>query len=119
MSFIARWLNLAKDRQAIGLRPHRDCDLGLGYDAAFDCVVRGIDEVLGAYVSASDRAGGAIEAAFGLVNNERVRCTLHSLDDGRTRVRIEAFFPAGATVREDSLAVDALANYLESASKPV
>jgi len=119
MSFIARWLNLAKDRRSVGLRPHRECDLDLGYDAAFDCVLHGIETVLGAYIGTSDRAAGTIEAAFGLVNNERVRCALQSLDDGRTRVRVEAYFPAGATVREHSRAVDALADYVERTSKPV
>ena len=112
MSFIARWLNLAKDRRRVGLRPHSDVVLAAGYDAAYDSVLSAIELALGAYVAIDDRRGGLIEAAFGLVNNERVRCTLSRIDDSNTSVRIEAFFPAGASVRERSRAVDALADYL-------
>jgi hypothetical protein len=112
MSFIARWLNLAKDRQKVGLRPHRDIELAEGYDAAFGRVLRAVDAALGAYVCVNDRRGGFVEAAFGLVNNERVRCSLRSIDDAHTAVRIEAFFPAGAAVHARSQAVDALADYL-------
>jgi hypothetical protein len=114
MSFFLRWLNLAKDRRRVGLRPHRDLELDSGYDVAYDRVLRAIELALGAYVSIDDRRGGTIEAAFGLVNNERVRCTLQPIDDSRTAVRIEAFFPAGATVRDRSPAVEALADMLAS-----
>ena len=119
MSFISRWLNLAKGRQAVGLRPHRDLVVNAGYDAAYETVLDAIERVLGAYVSVNDRNSGTIEAAFGTVDNERVRSTLESLGERATRVRVEAYFPAGATPRPRSRAVDALANYLESLSKPV
>jgi hypothetical protein len=119
MSFIARWLNLARDRRPVGLRPHRDVVVAADFDATFDRVLGGMDGVLGAYVAAQDRDAGTIEAAFGLVNNERVRCTLTRGSDTHTDVRIEAYFPAGSSVREHSRAVDALADYLESTSKPV
>lgn len=117
MSFIARWLNLAKERKPVGLRPHRDVDVDAGYEETRDRVMRGIEMALGAHAG-SDR-GGIIEAAFGLVNSERVRCTLEQVGDARTQVRIEAYFPAGSSLREHSRAVDALADYLESTSKPV
>lgn len=113
MSFIRRWLNLAQDRQRVGLRPHRDVMLPLEYDAAYDRVLAAIESALGAYVAIDDRRGGTIEAAFGLVNNERVRCTLERGSGAATAVRIEAFFPAGSAVRERSAAVDALAGALE------
>jgi hypothetical protein len=117
MSFIARWLNLASDRRRVGLRPHRDVNLTLEYDAAYERVLRAVEGVLGAYVAIDDRRGGSIEAAFGLVNNERVRCTLTRVDDANTAVRVEAFYPAGATVHERSLAVDAMADHLEDAGE--
>jgi hypothetical protein len=113
MSFIARWLNLTKDRKQVGLRPHRDVEVAAGYDAAYDRVLRGVELALGAYLAIDDRRGGLIEAAFGLVNSERVRCTLQRTDDSHTAVRIEAFFPAGASVHDRSRAVDALADHLE------
>jgi hypothetical protein len=112
VSFIRRWLNLAQDRQRVGLRPHRDVALRLDYDAAYDRVLAAIESALGAYVAIDDRRGGTIEAAFGLVNNERVRCRLQRAGDV-TAVRIEAFFPAGSAVHERSAAVDALADALE------
>jgi hypothetical protein len=114
MSFIARWLNLAKDRQKVGLRPHRDLELAQRYDAAYDRVLQAVERALGAYVATDDRRAGLIEAAFGLVNNERVRCTLTRIGDARTALHIEAFFPAGTSVRDRSYAVEALADYIES-----
>jgi len=116
MSFIARWLNLAKERKPIGLRPHRSVDVHAPYDETYRRVLGGIELALGAHASA---AGNTIEAAFGLVNNERVRCTLERADESLTRVRVEAYFPAGTSVREYSRAVDVLADYLESTSKRV
>jgi hypothetical protein len=113
MSFLLRWLNLSQDRRRVGLRPHRDVEVAAPYDEAYDRVLAAIERALGAYVATDDRAGGTVEAAFGLVNNERVRCTLRPTASDRTTVRIEAFFPAGATVRERSLAVEALAEMLE------
>ena len=62
----------------------------LEYDPAYDTVLRAVEGVLGAYVAIDDRRGGSIEAAFGLVNSERVRCTLTRVGDANTAVRIEA-----------------------------
>jgi hypothetical protein len=107
MSFLLRWLG-RKENPRIGLRPHKNVELPLPFDAAYD-------RVLGAYISIDDRRAGFVEAAFGLVNNERVRCSLERIGDDRTSVRVEAFFPAGAVVPERSPAVDAL---VEMLSKP-
>jgi hypothetical protein len=112
-NFILKWLGLGKPAPAIGLRPHRDLDLPLDYDAAYARVLSAIELTLGANVTIDDRRAGFVEAAFGLVNSERVRCTLERVDASNTRVRIEAFFPAGAAVPAQSRAVDALADTLE------
>lgn len=112
MTFLLRWLGFAKPAPAIGLRPHRDVELPLDFDAAYARVLSAIELTLGANVSIDDRRAGFLEAAFGLVNNERVRCSFERIDPSRTRVRIEAFFPAGATVQLRSRAVDALADSL-------
>ncbi|HEY1654137.1 MAG TPA: hypothetical protein VGF86_03380 [Candidatus Tumulicola sp.] len=114
MSFLRRWLDLAKDRKRVGLRPHRDVIVDAPYEAAYDRVLEAAEFVLGASVASRDRGSGTIEASFGLVNSERVRCTLQSIDDRRTAIRVEAFFPAGAAPRERSLAVEALADALEA-----
>jgi hypothetical protein len=111
MSFLLQWL-FAKPRRKVGLRPHRDVQLALDFESAYDRTLQGIERALGAYVSIDDRAGGFIEAAFGLVNNERVRCYLERIDATHTAIRIEAFFPAGLSVPDRSLAVDALADML-------
>ncbi|HTU81374.1 MAG TPA: hypothetical protein VMF61_04545 [Candidatus Acidoferrales bacterium] len=113
MSFLARWLGWQKPNPRAGLRPHREIELDAGFDDAYDRVLSAIDRVLGAHVSIDDRRSGFIEAAFGLVNNERLRCTFEAVTPARTSVRVEAFFPAGATVRETSLAVETLAGALE------
>ena len=116
MSFLARWLGWKKPNPRTGLRPHRDVDIAAPYDEAYDRVARGIHDVLGAHLAVDDRRGRFIEAAFGLVNNERIRCTFETPAPDRTVVRIEAFFPAGATIRETSLAVDTLADALAVSS---
>ncbi|MBV8434845.1 MAG: hypothetical protein JO029_11255 [Candidatus Eremiobacteraeota bacterium] len=112
MSFILKWLGFEKPSAAIGLRPHRDVELPVDYDAAYARVLSGIELVLGANVSLDDRRGGTVEATFGLVNSERIRCTLTRVDPTCTHVRVEAFFPAGAAVPARSRAVEALAETL-------
>jgi len=116
MSFIMRWLGLGKPAPSIGLRPHRDVDLPLDYDAAYARILSAIELTLGASVVIDDRRAGFVEAAFGIVNSERVRCTLERVDASKTHVRIEAFFPAGAMIQSNSRAVDALADSLATVS---
>lgn len=107
MSFLRRWLKPPTSSR-IGLRPHRILELARGYDESYAYVLEALDVTLGANVYVDDRAGGTIEAGFGLVNNERLRVTLQPAGAASTRLRIEAFFPAGARVPEKSAAVDAL-----------
>ena len=116
MSFIFKWLGLGKPAPAIGLRPHRNVELPVNYDTAYARVLSAIELTLGANVTIDDRHSGLLEAAFGLVNNERVRCSFERVDASHTRVRIEAFFPAGASVPSRSRTVDALADALERES---
>jgi hypothetical protein len=110
--FLMRWLGFGKPAPAVGLRPHRDVELPLDYDAAYAKVLSAIELTLGANVTVDDRRTGCIEAAFGLVNNERVRCRLERSDASHTHVRIEAFFPAGASIQSRSRAVEALGDSL-------
>lgn len=111
--FLLKWLGFGKPAPAVGLRPHRDVELPVDYDTAYARVLSAIELTLGANISIDDRRSGLVEAAFGLVNSERVRCTFDRLDASCTRVRVEAFFPAGAIVQSNSRAVDALADALE------
>lgn len=112
MSFILRWLGFEKPKTRIGLRPHHDVEVPLRYDDAYDRVLDAMLTVLGANVTLDDRRSGTIEAAFGLVNNERIRCTFSRNDEARTAVKIEALFPVGSAIPEHSRAVDALARAL-------
>jgi hypothetical protein len=113
VSFLLKWLR-PDTSSRIGLRPHRDVELALSYDAAYARVLEEIEVTLGANVTTDDRKGRTIEAAFGLVRSERVRCTFEPVGESGTKIRIEAFFAAGATVPEKSAAVDALAQSITS-----
>ncbi|MDE2481949.1 MAG: hypothetical protein KGN02_07145 [bacterium] len=113
MSFIRKWLK-PETSARIGLRPHRTVEVPLAYDAAYRRVLEAIEITLGANVTIDDRAGRMIEAGFGLVRSERIRVSFDIVDAERTSVRIEAFFAAGMTVPERSLAVDALAQAIVS-----
>jgi hypothetical protein len=113
VGFILKWLGFGKPAPTISLRPHRDVELAIDYDTAYARVLSAVELTLGANVTIDDRRTGFLEAAFGLVNNERVRCSFERVDASHTRVRIEAFFPAGAAVQSRSRAVDALADTLE------
>jgi hypothetical protein len=114
MSFILRWLGLSGPKSPVGLHPRRDVDLEQSFDDAHARVLAAIDRTLGANVSIDDPAAGRVEARFGIVNNETIVCTLQRIDDARTLVRIEAYFPVGIAVPTHSLAVDALAAALSS-----
>jgi hypothetical protein len=105
-------IGLRRRASQLGLRPHREVLLELRIDAAFDRTLDAFTRVLGANVSTADRESHAIEAGFGLVNQERVRATMEPADDTHTRIRIEAMYPAGMTPHERSASVDALADAL-------
>lgn len=117
MSFLLKWLR-PQTSSRVGLRPHRNVRLPLGFDAAYELCLKEIEATLGANVYIDDRAGRLIEAGFGLINNERIRCSFDIIDTTHTDVRVEAFFPAGNAVPEKSAAVEALATALERATEP-
>jgi hypothetical protein len=73
-----------------------------------------MEATLGANVYVDDPQGRLMEAGFGLVRSERIRCTFEPSGPASTRVRIEALFPAGAEIPERSAAVEALAQAISS-----
>ncbi|HTA40138.1 MAG TPA: hypothetical protein VK760_13725 [Candidatus Acidoferrales bacterium] len=115
MKFLTRWLGLERPGARVGLRPHRDLELALDYAAAYARCRAAIETVLGATVFVDDEKTGFIEAGFGLVNSERLRCTVSRIDDAHTAIRVEAFFPAGVDVPATSRNVEALAAALTGA----
>jgi hypothetical protein len=110
VSFIARWLDLRKQRRPVGLRPHRETVVAAGCEEVAERVRRAIADVLGAHVTSDD--GHTIEAAFGLVQSERIRCSLTPLDDRRTQLLVEAVYPPGSAAPARSASVEALVDAL-------
>jgi hypothetical protein len=96
----------------IGLRPHREVNVPLGIDAAYERVLDAFVRTLGANVYLNDRVAHVIEAGFGLVNAERVRASLES-HGVTTTVHIEAQYRAGVATPPSSRSVDALADALQ------
>jgi hypothetical protein len=110
MSFIARWLDLRKQRRPVGLRPHGEVEIAASVEEAARRVRSAVADVLGAHVSSDD--GQTIDAAFGLVQSERIRCTLVANGAAATVVRVEAIYPPGRDIPERSNAVDAMLDAL-------
>ncbi len=105
---------LRPERAGLALRPHREFEVGVALATVFAQAHDVIEHTLGANVSYADVQRGTIEAAFGLVNHERLIVTLEALDAQRTHVVVEAFYPAGLQRPARSQAVDVLADTLES-----
>jgi hypothetical protein len=112
VSFFLKWLR-PETSSRIGMRPHQNVELALSIDAAFDRVLHMLDRELGANISVDDRKTHFIEATFGLVKSERLRIYFETIDDAHTLVRIEAYYQAGMTIAEKSMAVETLAKALE------
>jgi hypothetical protein len=117
MSFLLKWLR-PDTSSRVGMRPHKNVELPLNIDEAYGRVKKLIDRELGANISIDDPKTHFIEATFGLINSERIRVSLEGIDENGTRVRIEAYYPAGMKIAEKSAAVNALANALEAGIAP-
>ena len=115
MSFILKWLR-PETSSRIGMRPHRNVDVSLAIDAAYRQTLKLIDRELGANISVDDPKAFFIEATFGLINSERIRVNFEAIDPSNTRVRIEAYYPAGMKIAEKSIAVETLAKALGRAT---
>jgi len=115
-SLIRRALRI--ERTDLGLRPHREFTVSVGADEAFARARVAIERAIGANVYRADEATGTIEAAFGLVNHERLIVTLEAQGADVTRVAVEAYYPAGMKRPGRSQAVDVLADAIESGIGP-
>lgn len=113
MSFLLRWLGLTIDRpEGLSVRPARTLDVPLPFDEAFDRCMSGLRDAVGANIAASDRAAGTIEATFGLINSERIACTVRR--DGATQslVTVESRRIAGAGLSKGSAVLERLAEWI-------
>lgn len=109
MSFILRWLGLTIERPTgIAVRPSRTIEVALPYEAAYDRCLQGLRDVAGANIAAADPAGGTIDASFGLINSERIACTVRRIDADRSQVTIESRRFAGTGLAKDSAVLDRL-----------
>jgi hypothetical protein len=116
LSVLFTWLlrKMRIDREPVGLRPHREFVAPVTRARAFALAVETIERTIGASIYRADEPAGTIEAAFGLVNHERLFVTLEAAGDEQTRIIVEAFYPAGLTRPQRSQAVEVLADTLES-----
>lgn len=106
------------ERADLRLRPHREFTVAMGYGEAFARTRVAIERAIGANVYRADESSGTIEAAFGLVNHERLIVTLEAQGEEATRVAVEAYYPAGMKRPGRSQAVEMLADAIESGVGP-
>ena len=116
MKFLREWLRI--DRPS-GIAPHAsetievDCT---GAQAFAQCVA-GIETVLGGVVRDADERVGRIEATFGLIDSERLTCTITPLGGSRARVVIESRRGASPQPAKPSQYVRTLAAFLRPAER--
>lgn len=116
MSSIVGWLirTMRGKRTNVGMRPHREFIAARPQADVFAAARDAIERTIGANVYRASESEGTIEAAFGLVNHERLIVSLEALDVRQTRVVVEAFYPAGVERPARSQAVEILADTLEA-----
>lgn len=111
MKWLRDWLRVERPA-GVATHASQTLELEEPYEAAFAKCVRGIEDVLGGAVRERDEQRGTIEAAFGLVNSERLTCTLSRIDERHTRVIIESRRGASAEPAKPSQYVRALGEFL-------
>lgn len=116
MRFFRNWLRVERP-PGIALHATQTIELDCAPDAAFAVCVRGIEDVLGGVIRSRDEQHGIIEATFGLIDSERLTCTLTALDPHRTRVVIETRRGARPEPAKPSSYVRALAEFLQSTAR--
>lgn len=116
MKFIREWLRVERP-PGVALHSSQTVDLDRPYAAAFQDCIRGIEDVLGGAVRERNEQRGSIEATFGLVDSERLTCTLTRANAERTRVLIESRRGARAEPAKPSHYVRALAEFLQSGQR--
>lgn len=115
MKFLRDWLRV--DRPAgVALHATQTVELDRPRDAVFAACLRGIEDVLGGIVRSQDEEHGAIEATFGLIDSERLSCTVTALEPQRTRVVIESRRGARPEPAKSSDYVRALAEFLQNST---
>lgn len=113
MKFLREWLHIERP-PGVALHASQTVDVHGSFAVVFARTAGGIEQVLGGVVRSSDDRAGVIEATFGLVDSERLTCTISRIGDDRQRVRIESRRGARGEPAKPSQYVHALARFLES-----
>lgn len=116
MKFLRDWLRV--ERPA-GIAPatSQRIEIDLPFADAWHKCMHGIEEVLGGAVREADERQGSIEATFGLVNSERLSCSLQMRGEGATEVLIVSRRGASAEPAKPSQYVRALAEFLQTGGR--
>lgn len=115
MKFLRDWLRVERPA-GVALHAAQTIELDRSRDDVFAQCVRGIENVLGGIIRTRDEQRGVIEATFGLIDSERLTCTLEPLDERRTRAVIESRRGARPDPAKPSQYVRALAEFLQNAA---
>lgn len=115
MKFFRDWLRIERP-SGVALHAAQTIELDLPCDEAFALCARGIEDVLGGAIRSRDEQHGVIEATFGLIDSERMTCTLESLGERRTRAIVESRRGARPEPARASRYVRALAEFLQNAA---
>lgn len=116
MKFLRDWLRIERPA-GVATHASQTFEIEDPYERVWENCVRGIEDVLGGAVRECSRERGTIEATFGLINSERLTCTLAALDPQRTRVTVESRRGASAEPAKPSQYVRALAEFLQTGRK--
>jgi hypothetical protein len=114
MKFLRDWLRVERP-SGVALHASQTIELDRPRDDVFELCTRGIEDVLGGAIRSRDEERGIIEATFGLIDSERMSCTLEPLGQQRTRLIIESRRGARPQPAQPSQYVRALAEFLQNA----
>lgn len=112
MKFLRDWLRVERPA-GVATHASQTIELRQPYEQAYQACIRGIEDILGGAVRDADETRGSIEATFGLVNSERLTCTLQRITEQSTRIIIESRRGASAQPAKPSQYVRALAHFLQ------
>jgi hypothetical protein len=116
MKFLRDWLRIERPAGIAPTASER-VQVALPFADAYRKCLRGIEDVLGGAVREADERRGSIEATFGLVNSERLSCSLEKCGEAATEVLIQSRRGASAEPAKPSQYVHALAEFLQTAGR--
>lgn len=116
MKFLRDWLRIERPAGVAPTASQR-LEIDLSFSDAWRKCVAGIEDVLGGAVREADERQGTIEATFGLVNSERLTCSLKERSETVTEVLIQSRRGASAQPAKPSEYVRALAQFLQTGAR--